>query len=82
MLTIGGLSPLDAGMDTMSQDHETNGLGLWDLTNLEWITAYDADAAPYKTPQIVKDWYNVKCVANVCNPISSVLIIVQRHFIR
>ena len=60
MLTIGGLSPLDAGKDTMSQDHETNGLGLLDLTNLQWIDTYDADAAPYTTPKIVKDWYQEK----------------------
>ena len=67
MLTIGGLSPLDSGTDTMSQDHETNGLGLWDLTDLRWIDAYDADAAPYKTPNIVKDWYKEKYVANISN---------------
>ena len=60
MLTIGGLSPLDAGKDTMSQDHETNGLGLYDLTSLKWTDEYDANAAPYETPQIVKDWYREK----------------------
>ena len=58
----------------MSQDHETNGLGLWDLTDLRWIDAYDADAAPYKTPQIVKDWYKEKYVANRFNPIRCILI--------
>ena len=60
MLTIGGLDPLDAGKDTMSKDHETNGVGLFDMTNLTWIYEYDANATPYKTPQIVKDWYRVK----------------------
>ena len=60
MLTIGGLSPLDAGKDTMSKDHEANGLGLFDLTNLTWIDGFDADAAPYKTPQMIKDWYREK----------------------
>ena len=64
MLTIGGLSPLDDGTNTMSQDHEPNGLGLWDMTNLRWLGAYDVDALPYKTPQIVKDWYEAKYVAS------------------
>ncbi|KAG6995719.1 hypothetical protein G7Y79_00042g078240 [Physcia stellaris] len=65
MLTIGGLNPLDAGKDTMEKDHQTNGLGLFDLTNLTWIDGYDADAAPYQTPQIIKDWYRENGTASV-----------------
>lgn len=60
MLSIGGLNPLDAGKDTMSQDHETNGLGIFDLRRLKWTDEYDANASPYKTPQIVKKWYREK----------------------
>lgn len=60
MLTIGGLNPLDAGKDTMEKDHQTNGLGLFDLTDLKWIDSYDSDAAPYETPQMVKDRYREK----------------------
>ena len=31
-----------------------NGIGIFDLSDMEWKASYDADAAAYTTPQIVK----------------------------
>lgn len=44
------------------RDPWDNGLGIFDLTKLEWRSSYNASAAEYDSPQIVKDWYHQKCV--------------------
>ena len=59
MLSIGGLDPLDL-YPTMSKDAAIHGLNIFDMTAMEWRDSYDAGAAPYTTPQIVKDWYQQK----------------------
>ncbi|EOD50371.1 putative kelch repeat protein [Neofusicoccum parvum UCRNP2] len=33
------------------------GLGVFDMTAMSWSAGYDADAAPYEVPQVVKAWY-------------------------
>ncbi|KAI4252428.1 MAG: hypothetical protein LQ352_004301 [Teloschistes flavicans] len=57
MLSIGGRNPLDDGQGILSPDPIKHGLQVFDLTEMKWSDRYDADAAPYTTPQIVKDWY-------------------------
>ncbi|KAH8178612.1 kelch motif domain-containing protein [Sarocladium implicatum] len=39
------------------KDPWTNGLGIFDLTELEWSDEYRADAETYQTPKVVMDWY-------------------------
>ena len=33
------------------------GLGVFDITDLEWKDRYDASAGPYQTPEMVKQYY-------------------------
>ena len=40
------------------RDIWTLGLGVFDLSEMAWLDHYDADAAAYMTPQIVKDYYS------------------------
>ena len=41
-------------------DHPSSkyGFGIFDLTDLRWKDAYDADADEYEMPEIVQEWYN------------------------
>jgi hypothetical protein len=55
MLVTGGLADLG---DWAEQDTWTHGLGVFDLSALEWSSGYDADAADYETPKMIQDWYN------------------------
>jgi hypothetical protein len=34
------------------------GVGVFDLSTMEWKDHYNASAAPYATPDVVKTWYN------------------------
>lgn len=60
MLSIWGLDPVDTNSKTFSKDSAAQGLQIFDLTDMAWKTEYDAKAGPYKTPQVVKDWYQQK----------------------
>ena len=33
------------------------GLGVFDITDMEWKDSYDAGAGPYRTPEMVKQYY-------------------------
>ena len=64
MLTIGGLNasgtdPVDAWF---SPDSFTQGIGVFDMTDMRWASSYDATAAPYAQPEVVRAWYNKKYV--------------------
>ncbi|KAH8752940.1 hypothetical protein BGZ57DRAFT_912299 [Hyaloscypha finlandica] len=60
LVTIGGLnhhySPSIPNVwdvkDTFSQ-----GLGIFDMTDMVWKDSYDANASDYRSPEVVKDWY-------------------------
>lgn len=59
MVSIGGKNPQDwAGRIT--RDPLPQGLGIFDLTEMKWTDGFDPTAAPYKTPDVVKNWYNNK----------------------
>ncbi|KAL8632441.1 hypothetical protein Q9189_001816 [Teloschistes chrysophthalmus] len=57
MLSIGGRNPLDDGQGILGPDPIRHGLQIFDLTAMKWSDRYDANAAPYTTPRVVKDWY-------------------------
>lgn len=58
LLSIGGANPNDVTYGKWSSDSLSQGLGIFDLTEMTWSSSYNANAAPYITPQIVKDWYS------------------------
>lgn len=57
MVVVGGKQPW---LDDSNQiaDFLAQGMGVFDLSALEWKDQYDAVAAPYVTPDVVKAWYN------------------------
>lgn len=56
MLAIGGVNP--AGNIWLPADPWTQGLNVFDLTEMKWMERYDADAEDYVTPAVVKSWYD------------------------
>jgi hypothetical protein len=57
MLVIGGASSQDGVPETW-----TNGLGIYDMTALQWASGYNANAESYVRPELVKQYYTLKCV--------------------
>ena len=56
MLSIGGIDATESqGNDSV--DPAAQGLQIFDLTEMRWSHQYDAGAAPYQSPQVIKDWY-------------------------
>ena len=53
MIVIGG-----GNVDYRDPDPLTQGLGVFDMTDLRWSSSYNSSAAPYNTPTLVKNWYN------------------------
>ena len=65
MLSIGVVNPLDANGAKVSQDTATHGVQIFDLTELKQNDQYDAKAALYSTPRVIKDWYLVNGTKSV-----------------
>ena len=67
MLTIGGVNA--SGSDPVevwySPDSFTQGIGVFDMTEMRWASSYDATAAPYAQPVVVRAWYNEKYVGTL-----------------
>ena len=57
MLSIGGQDPTNIYNNTFTADPFLQGLGIFDLTTMQWSDQYNADAEPYETPAVVKAWY-------------------------
>lgn len=55
MIVVGGVTA-NIGDNDLRKDPWNQGLGVFDLTKLEWQASYDPSAEPYKTPGIVKDY--------------------------
>lgn len=55
MLTIGGAEEFG---NWQLADPYPQGLGIFDMAELQWKDSYDADAAAYQTPQVIKKWYD------------------------
>ena len=60
MIVTGGLNPASANQSQLinSRDIWTQGIGVFDLTAMQWKDSYDANAEPYMTPDAVKSWYS------------------------
>ncbi|KAH7061333.1 hypothetical protein B0J12DRAFT_290870 [Macrophomina phaseolina] len=57
VLVIGGQDNNNNTYRWENPDPWTQGLGIFDMTAMEWSDGYDADAGVYESPQVVKDWY-------------------------
>ena len=59
MVSTGGINPaqgLDSGLG--STDPWPQGLGIFDMVELEWTNSYNATSAPYVVPPALQNWYN------------------------
>jgi hypothetical protein len=56
MVVVGGKQPWLSDSSQIT-DFLSQGLGIFDLSAMEWKDQYDAAAAPYVTPDVVKAWY-------------------------
>ncbi|SPO03327.1 uncharacterized protein DNG_06009 [Cephalotrichum gorgonifer] len=64
MLTIGGVDTY-ADQPWKAKDPFPQGLGIFDMTDLEWKNDFDSKAAAYDSPQMIKDWYSETGVQSV-----------------
>ncbi len=46
-----------------TQDPFTNGLGIFDISKLDFATSYDPSAAPYAQSDVVMEFYRYKCAS-------------------
>lgn len=59
MLSIGGNVATTKWPDSLlDQDPWSQGLGVMDMPKMSWTSSYDASAADYDSPEIIKDWYS------------------------
>ncbi|KAK6425735.1 hypothetical protein LTR95_016221 [Oleoguttula sp. CCFEE 5521] len=78
MAVIGGLILGSAGEWDFEPDPWPNGIGIFDISAFEWSASYDASAAAYVTPDIVKQHYQ----QNGLYPDSWADPALQEYFIR
>ncbi|KAL5870355.1 hypothetical protein ACKVWC_011099 [Pyricularia oryzae] len=57
MVNVGGYEDGFGGESWRTTDPWTKGIGVFDMTALQWLDSYDPAAGPYESPQVVKDWY-------------------------
>jgi hypothetical protein len=61
MLVIGGIDPTHNASSGSwwegGADPWTHGLGLFDMSALNWTTSYNANAKDYEQPAMVKQYY-------------------------
>ncbi|CAG9978383.1 unnamed protein product, partial [Clonostachys byssicola] len=62
MIVVGGAK--FSGNDSTT-DMNSQGLGIFDMTALEWKTKYTPDAGQYETPEVVTKWYRAGNLAKV-----------------
>lgn len=59
MIVVGGMETIAGSPEhDNTKDIFPQGLGIFDLTRLAWKDEYDAAAADYDSPDIVKSWYD------------------------
>ena|SRR5947207_4406102 len=56
MVVIGGINVQESSGGQIA-DIWTNGLGIFDMTSLKWVSMYNASAEPYVQPEPVKQHY-------------------------
>lgn len=59
MMVVGGLNPSAITKSALlsQEDPWPNGIGIFDLSEMQWASKYDANASAYITPRVVKNWY-------------------------
>ena len=61
MISIGGktINSTESAKEPLPEwpDPWHNGIGIFDMTAMEWKAKYDANAGPYVTPDVVKRYY-------------------------
>lgn len=57
MVSIGGRLPSSLQALGAEQDPWVSGLGVFDMTDFAWVDHYDAAAAAYESPDVVKTYY-------------------------
>ncbi len=57
MVSIGGRLPSSLEALGAEQDPWVSGLGVFDMTDFAWVDHYDAAAAAYESPDVVKAYY-------------------------
>lgn len=65
LVLIGGSNPTQFTDNTMeawngTADPWTQGIGVFDMSTLEWKNSYNASAKPYTPPTIVQNYYKQK----------------------
>ena len=59
MLSVGGIDPSKANPQSLNNsDPWPQGLGIFDMVELQWTGSYDATALPYTPADAVKEWYS------------------------
>ncbi len=56
MINIGGWDPTSTA-EFATADPWTNGIGVFDLTSLDWGTVFDTNAKPYEKSDLVTSYY-------------------------
>lgn len=62
MIIIGGMDPtysLDTLRNNDEKDPWTQGIGVFNMTALQFKDSYQANAEPYKTPDIIRRFYSI-----------------------
>ncbi|KAI0193442.1 hypothetical protein F4808DRAFT_358465 [Astrocystis sublimbata] len=66
MLSFGGIDGENRTFTApRTADPWPYGIGILDMTELEWTHSYDPEAAAYDTPTVVKEWYDDGNLKNV-----------------
>lgn len=60
MIVIGGATTTtESTTDYVPVEPWPHAIGVYDLSALEWKTDFDAEAAPYVTPDVIKEYYQL-----------------------
>ncbi|KAL0932015.1 kelch repeat protein [Colletotrichum truncatum] len=66
MITVGGINrSLTVSKFFQDKDPFPQGIGIFDMSDLQWKDEYEPEAATYETPEVVKDWYTAGNLAKV-----------------
>ena len=58
MVSIGGRAvTMNSTIQNIPPDPWHNGIGIFDMSAMEWTSQYDPNAASYVTPAIIKTYY-------------------------
>ena len=57
LIVIGGVDYV-SGPGTENADPWLRGIGVFDISNMEWKDKYDPSAVGYRTPEVIKSWYS------------------------